>query len=192
MKTPRIVVCIALIFTVESTAAVISTDRQKIEETLSLNATVNLSDEALLGAVDIKVLSPLTENAVWNNSTQQFNDLGVFVHVERQTPSPLQVSVMNDNYQCTYRERMVSRSINAKYLSDVDYKYSVRSTGRSFIGGTYRVEAADWQLIDQNKVMVGLDINIRLPQFNKANFHELSSHEGHCAGQVQLLFTLAN
>ncbi|MFM4794564.1 hypothetical protein [Aeromonas sp. FDAARGOS 1417] len=191
MKINNIISFILLWCSFSAAAQHISSDKQRVEEDLMLSATVNLSDEALLGTVDFDVRSPLNEVAVWNATNRQFNDLGLVVHIEREMAIPLLVTVTNDDFQCRFGQRVVSRQRNVEYLSEINYQYSVRSSGRAFINRQYQIFLGDWQQVESNKVAVNLDMNIQLPRFDTSLFSTLATDAGSCFGEVRLLFTLA-
>ncbi len=169
----------------------ISPDRQRVEETLSLSAEINLSEEALLGTVDIKPLTPTTEIAIWNKSKGNFNDLGLSVRVERLTASPLKVSVLHDDYNCVFGNTIVNNTANTGLFDQPNYVYSLRNTGVPFTNGSLQVGMDTWNQIDNNSYVLDLDINIELPKLHKTEFEKLNAFEGSCYGNTLLIFTLA-
>lgn len=181
--------CGALLST-QSLAVTISSDGQRMEETLSLSADINLGEEALLGTVDIMPLTPTTEIAIWNKDKASFNDLGLLVRVERLTPSPLQVTVLRDDYNCAFGKTLITNTANAGLFTQPNYVYSLRSSGAPFQNGKHQVGMEAWSQIDNSKYILDLDIKIELPKLQRAEFEKLNSVEGSCSGSTLFIFTL--
>ncbi|HDI1214983.1 TPA: hypothetical protein PKO72_003766 [Aeromonas hydrophila] len=175
----------------QALAATVSTDAQKVEETLALSANIDLSDDALLGTVEFKPLTPTTELANWNKDKASFDDLGLLVRVERLTASPLQVTVLRDDYHCIFGPTIVSNTANVGLFAQPNYIYSLRNNGVVFQNGRYQVGMDSWQQIDNSKYILDLDINIALPKLQKIEFEKLNTVEGTCSGNTLFIFTLA-
>lgn len=175
----------------QTLAATVSANSQRVEEALSLSANIDLSEEALLGTVEFKPLTPTTELASWNKDKASFNDLGLLVRVERLTASPLQVSVLRDDYHCVFGQTIVSNTANAGLFAQPDYIYSLRNNGAVFQNGQHQIGMDAWQKIDNSKYVLDLDINIALPKLQKTEFEKFNAIEGHCSGNALFIFTLA-
>lgn len=190
MKIRNLLILAGFYFPTVNSAVIISPDRQKIENTINLTADINISDDNILGPVQLQVLTSLNETAQWNVTNNKFNDLGLLVRVERANPSPLNIDVIGDGFQCLFGNTLVSRQSNASFLIRANYEYYMRNNNGQFNNSRYIVEEAAWQKINTNNYSVDLDIGFSLPQIDPKNLVNLTKSRGNCMGNVVFMITL--
>lgn len=178
-------------FSQQGIAVVISSDKSRIEDSLQLSATIDLSDEIFLGTLDVQVLSPLNEIAIWNNATSSFNDLGLFIRIARLSPTPFKITVLRDAYNCVFGPTVISNKTNRNVFSSPEYVYTLRSSGTHFQNGQYQLGTESWQMVENDKYISDVDINIQLPQISSAVLNQLNMHEGRCSGHSIFILSLA-
>ncbi|MEG0007350.1 MAG: hypothetical protein RR721_08500 [Aeromonas sp.] len=185
-----VILCCALLHG-QAIAATILSNGRKVEETISLSASIDLSEEVLLGTVDIKPLTPLNEIAIWDHTVPGFKDLGLSVRVERLMVSPLKISVLRDNFSCAFGQTIVSNTSNREVFFYPEYSYWLQNTGEPFNNGKVQIGTNSWTKVEESKYIVDLHLRIRLPRIGESYLGQFNSVEGNCSGSTLFIFTLA-
>lgn len=180
-----------------------SQNNQHVEETLSLQADIDLS-QTQRQSLEVISFSPAIQQVAWNPREQRFEDLFISLRVlALQNTQPLVLDLLSDAYQCA---ELSLHNASPFFSQEVNrgYHYQLWVQGRRWstlntTGGAnyaspqqYRVSSDQWQyagalsgvLQDRYTLDLSLQVALPVPHAIPANARGLQ-----CSGALTLLLS---
>lgn len=179
-----------------TSAATITQNSQRIEETLLLTADIDLSQSIV---VPLEVIShtPPFQNILWDSATRRFREMGISLRVlSGSHGQPLLLDILSDSYLCASVSPQASTQVTFSAINQ-GYTYTVEIGGRTIAtlrsGGPTRhtFEAGQWQLsgVEHDKYLLDFFLRVTLPDIENRLPENLQVPIT-CDGQVVLMVSM--
>lgn len=183
-----------------TSAATITQNSQRIEETLLLTADIDLSQSIV---VPLEVIShtPPFQNILWDSATRRFREMGISLRVlSGSHGQPLLLDILSDSYLCASVSPQASTQVTFSAINQ-GYTYAVEIGGRTVAtlrsGGPTRhtFEAGQWQLsgalsgVEHDKYLLDFFLRVTLPDIENRLPENLQVPIT-CDGQVVLMVSM--
>ncbi|MGL5171200.1 MAG: hypothetical protein ACRC8H_10920 [Edwardsiella tarda] len=179
-----------------TSAATITQNSQRIEETLLLTADIDLSQSIV---VPLEVIShtPPFQNILWDSATRRFREMGISLRVlSGSHGQPLLLDILSDSYLCASVSPQASTQVTFSAINQ-GYTYAVEIGGRTIAtlrsGGPTRhtFEAGQWQLsgVEHDKYLLDFFLRVTLPDIENRLPENLQVPIT-CDGQVVLMVSM--
>ncbi|SPW25476.1 Uncharacterised protein [Edwardsiella tarda] len=191
---------VILLLAEAASAATITKNSQRIEETLLLTADIDLSQSIV---VPLEVIShtPPFQNILWDSATRRFREMGISLRVlSGSNGQPLLLDILSDSYLCASVSPQASTQVTFSAINQ-GYTYAVEIGGRTVAtlrsGGPTRhtFEAGQWQLsgalsgAEHDKYLLDFFLRVTLPDIENRLPENLQVPIT-CDGQVILMVSM--
>lgn len=166
---------VLLLLAAASSAATLTQNGQRIEETLLLSADIDLGQSIV---VPLEVISntPPFQNILWDRATRRFREMGISLRaLSGSDGQPLMLDILGDNYVCASVSPQTHTQVTFSALNQ-GYTYAVEIGGRTVAtlrsGGVTRhaFDRGQWQYsgalsgAEHGKYLLDFFLRVTLPE----------------------------
>ncbi|WP_073383353.1 hypothetical protein [Edwardsiella piscicida] len=179
-----------------ASAATITNNSQRIEETLLLTADIDLG-QSVVAPLEVISNTPPFQHILWDSATRRFSEMRISLRaLSGSHGQPLLLDILSDSYLCASISPQASAQITFSAIN-AGYTYAVETGGRTVAtlrsGGATRhtFETGQWQYsgalsgAERGKYLLDFLLRVTLPDIAE----KLPDHPAPviCDGQVILM-----